>query len=83
MSTETVKKCDVFGTIKDVKAIRITIAELVVLDEDQDAKVDVKHQRQVDMCERAVERLFRFLDRGTTPPNKKGATDGDDSTDKG
>ena len=70
MATVSVTKCDVFGTVKDVIQVRITV--------EYEISPDVwENHKQVtrDMGVRGVDRLFKFIDRGTTPPSKK-KTDG-------
>ena len=67
MATETVKRCDVFRTIgDDVVTVRVRIE-----DPPSDANPDETicyYGKQVDLCPRAIERLKRIVERGTTPP---------------
>ncbi len=86
MSTETIKRCDIFDTKRDVLTISVTVVE--VLDEleplnlkrNPDITNDGATIRSVrgiksvtlDMGPKALERLLACVVKGTTPPGGKG-----------
>lgn len=59
MATKEVRVCDVFGTHKDVNAVKV----LVCNGDDE-----VLLERSVDLSPRAVERLLKKVAQGTTSP---------------
>lgn len=67
------KDCDVCGILK-AKACSITIgiqnADAVTL-----AEFKAEVPRQIDLCDKCLQRLGRYLARGTTPPKKRKAKD--------
>ncbi len=77
MATVTKKQCDVFGTLNNVRSFRIKVLEA---SEDSDGYVAMR-SFDVDMSPRALARLVKFIDRGTTPPSKKKSDDHDSKTE--
>lgn len=74
MSTETVQKCDIYGTIKNVNRVRITI-EILTLDGDCVMEPIIVGR---DMCPRAFDRARHLIERATSPPGaRKGGDSGD------
>jgi hypothetical protein len=77
MATETVKRCDITGKIReDVCTVRVTIEKVtyskgVAKDSpDYEATVEVLCLEK-DMCGEALERCKKFVTRGATPPTAR------------
>ena len=64
MATVEVKKCDVFGTQKDIREVHIIVRYKNQLIDDDAIFESIK-----DMSPRAVKRLVMMLGRATSPPN--------------
>jgi len=67
MATETVKRCDIFDTKKDVGTYCLSIVE-VVGDGCESSEV---RNITLDLSPKALTRLLAAVDKGTTPPSKK------------
>lgn len=63
MSTEQVTRCDVFGSLKDVNHYKITI--------DKASYPEPIRTFELDLSERALARLIKKIESGTTPPAKR------------
>ena len=65
MAEVTVKKCDVFGTYKDVREVEVTVS----VGSDCDPTTQQGDRKwAMDACPKAYDRLIRFLERGVKPP---------------
>lgn len=64
--TETKKRCDVYGTAKNVESYRVEIVKR----DDENTPDDGVLLRgvDIDLSPRAYDRLIAFLERGTTAP---------------
>ena len=65
MADVTLRKCDVYGSTKDVKRYRVSVHEL-----DGDGAL-IEKNRTADLSPRAYARLLRFIDKGVTPATRK------------
>lgn len=79
MSEVTLKKCDVFGTTKDVRRITVNlVADLVALrNHDGEAvTTSLGYDLSADLSPRAVARLLRFIRRGLAAPPPRNSSVG-------
>lgn len=71
----TTRECAVFGTLK-AKCWRMTIVEIF-----EDGRQGEAKKWEVDLSDRAYERLIQKIEQGVTPPGKRktkeGGGDGD------
>lgn len=63
MSIVNVKKCDVYGTAKNVRTY-----QLVVTMNDTDGDPEMVTDKSVDLSDRALTRLLAFIERGASAP---------------
>lgn len=77
MSVEEVRLCDIFETKKDVYRHRV-IVKLAESGADDDL-----FYREIDLSEKAYNRLINFIERGCTPPpsRRRGDSHHDDEDD--
>jgi len=68
MATKAMRICDVTGSTKDVKACRLVLLDV---SNGEDESHSMK-ESDVDLCPRAIERLWNFALRGCRPPTPKG-----------
>jgi hypothetical protein len=61
MATETVKRCDATGSIKDVKTVVVTVTV--------DGQPQLTHQ--ADLCPKAVNKLTAKIVAATKPPKTR------------
>lgn len=66
--TRTRTECDVFGTCKDVKKYEIVVREL---DAETGQWEEWYTSVPLDLSPRGLDRLKKFITRGTTPPSQK------------
>lgn len=64
----TVKKCDISGSLVDVHAYKIAVVRLSDTPAGEETKM---MDEEFDMCQKSLERLEKFITRGTTPPTRK------------
>lgn len=62
-----VTECDVYGTIKNVLPVRVTIQ----VGDDQDSELLGTKDGVTDLSERAIKRLRKFIDRGLSKPTER------------
>ena len=60
MAEYTGKKCDVFGTLKNVRRFGVVIRDV--------ADNNNVYENAADLSPRALERLLKFVRRGISPP---------------
>lgn len=71
MGLETIARCDVYGTIKDVRRFRI---EIIPVDEDgSDVHTDTQ-EWEVYLGPRGLDRLKNFIERGLARPSDRKPT---------
>lgn len=68
MATQTYKICDVFGTWKDVREVTISVTEIGMVENGEPKTI---LNKAVDLSPRALERLLKKVETGTTPPKKR------------
>lgn len=67
MATETIKRCDIFDTKKDVISVELILREV---GEDEPASViDIK-DATLDVSPKALKRLLGYIDRGLSKPSR-------------
>lgn len=74
MVDELVKRCDVYGTIRDVRQYEITVRQLepgekpAMEPRPGESKTTL---RVADLGDRGYRRLLKFVDRGLVPPTTR------------
>lgn len=66
MSIKPTRICDVFGSTKGVENYRVVISRT------GDTEQGDAFEAELDMCQRALKRLIRFIERGSAPPPPRG-----------
>lgn len=66
MAVRNVRVCDVFGATKEVKGYAV---ELKVYESGQAGETLL--EKEVDLSPRGLKRLKKFIERGTTAPDKR------------
>jgi hypothetical protein len=69
MAEVTLRKCDVYGTVKDVMTFRITIEQK----DNEGQFVETGPSRLIDLGPRAFVRLTGAIDRATKPSKSNDA----------
>lgn len=65
MAIVPTKKCDVFGRFKNIKSYAVQIDELDCFGKP----IRTLATKKVDLCQQALDRLQRFVIRGTSKPS--------------
>lgn len=68
MALEMTRKCDVFGTTREVYQYRVEVIRIMEPEEAAEPEPVVSCDK--DLCPRGVRRLKSFIDRATSPPGK-------------
>lgn len=68
MATETVKRCDIYDTKREVKTVQLLLREIVPEGEPL-AGIDYK-DATLDVSPKALTRLLGYVDRGLSKPSQ-------------
>lgn len=69
MATKEMRVCDAYGTVKDIRYVRVRIAEVANGPDAGAAEVEI-YRDGADLSHRGITRLRRFIERGLSSVHK-------------
>lgn len=67
MAIETIRRCDIYGTRRDVKRYRVEVFEV-----DAGADTVPVYMEEADLGQRGLDRLRQRIADGLSKPNRRG-----------
>jgi hypothetical protein len=65
------RDCDIYGTLKATKAVKVAVTTYEYTNDGSLGNETVFLDKQVDMGDRALDRLLRLIGRGLSKPVRK------------